>query len=124
MEEVTDPYLNVFRRFIPPLGGGGFALDLSPILGDHPALIAQELVVGADPRVSSAKPRPRADAWWRALAICGAVVLVDQVTKAIVVSSLSVGHSERLALGFKLTQHPELRAGVRDRQRTGVRCSR
>lgn len=32
VEEVTDPYLNLFRRFIPPLGGGGFALDLSPIL--------------------------------------------------------------------------------------------
>lgn len=26
----TDPYLNVFRRLIPPLGG---MLDLSPILG-------------------------------------------------------------------------------------------
>ena len=26
----TDPYLNLFRRFIPPIGG---ALDLSPLLG-------------------------------------------------------------------------------------------
>lgn len=26
----TDPYLNVFRRLIPPIGG---ALDLSPLLG-------------------------------------------------------------------------------------------
>lgn len=26
----TDPYLNLFRRLIPPIGG---ALDLSPILG-------------------------------------------------------------------------------------------
>jgi YggT family protein len=26
----TDPYLNLFRRIIPPIGG---ALDLSPILG-------------------------------------------------------------------------------------------
>lgn len=26
----TDPYLNIFRRFIPPIGG---ILDLSPILG-------------------------------------------------------------------------------------------
>ncbi|MEM8727995.1 MAG: YggT family protein [Chlamydiota bacterium] len=26
----TDPYLNIFRRFIPPIGG---VLDLSPILG-------------------------------------------------------------------------------------------
>ena len=31
--EVTDPYLNFFRRLIPPVGGGGFALDLSPMLG-------------------------------------------------------------------------------------------
>ncbi len=27
---LTDPYLNLFRRFIPPIGG---ALDLSPMLG-------------------------------------------------------------------------------------------
>ena len=46
VEEVTDPYLNVFRRFIPPLGGGGFALDLSPILAIILLLIAQNVVVG------------------------------------------------------------------------------
>lgn len=27
---LTDPYLNIFRRFIPPIGG---VLDLSPMLG-------------------------------------------------------------------------------------------
>ena len=32
VHQVTDPYLNIFRRIIPPLGGGGFAIDLSPIL--------------------------------------------------------------------------------------------
>jgi YggT family protein len=32
-QEVTDPYLNFFRRFLPPIGGGGFALDLSPTIG-------------------------------------------------------------------------------------------
>jgi YggT family protein len=32
VHQVTDPYLNIFRRVIPPLGGGGFALDISPIL--------------------------------------------------------------------------------------------
>lgn len=31
--ETTNPYLNFFRRFIPTLGGGGFALDLSPVIG-------------------------------------------------------------------------------------------
>ena len=46
IHEVTDPYLNVFRRFIPPLGGGGFALDLSPVLAIIVLLFARELVVG------------------------------------------------------------------------------
>lgn len=30
MASCTDPYLNLFRRVIPPIGG---ALDLSPMLG-------------------------------------------------------------------------------------------
>lgn len=45
VEESVDPYLNVFRRFIPPLGGGGFALDLSPILAIIVLLIVQGIVV-------------------------------------------------------------------------------
>lgn len=28
LSQLTDPYLNIFRRFIPPLGG----IDFSPIL--------------------------------------------------------------------------------------------
>jgi YggT family protein len=46
VKETTDPYLNLFRRLIPPLGGGGFALDLSPILGVIVLFILQALVVG------------------------------------------------------------------------------
>jgi YggT family protein len=46
IEDVTDPYLNLFRRFLPPIGGGGFALDLSPILGIILLIIAQRVVVG------------------------------------------------------------------------------
>jgi YggT family protein len=46
IEEVTDPYLNLFRRFLPPIGGGGFSLDLSPILGIILLIIAQRVVVG------------------------------------------------------------------------------
>ena len=30
--EVTDPYLNLFRRFIPPIRIGPGALDISPII--------------------------------------------------------------------------------------------
>lgn len=48
----------------------------------------------------------RLDAWRRALAVCGAVVLIDQLSKAIVVSSLSVGQSEALGLGFRLSNTP------------------
>jgi YggT family protein len=44
--ETTNPYLNLFRRFIPPVGGGGFALDLSPIIGIFVLLLLQALVVG------------------------------------------------------------------------------
>jgi YggT family protein len=43
--ETTNPYLNVFRRFLPPLGGGGFALDLSPIIGVIVLFIARGLLV-------------------------------------------------------------------------------
>ena len=44
--------------------------------------------------------------WWRALLVCGAVLLLDQVSKAIVRSSLSVGEHEHLAIGFSLTNTP------------------
>jgi YggT family protein len=45
--EVTDPYLRLFRRILPPVGGGGFALDLSPIIGIIVLVILQSIVVGA-----------------------------------------------------------------------------
>lgn len=38
LSPITDPYLNVFRSFIPPIGG----LDLSPIL----AILVLQLVAG------------------------------------------------------------------------------
>ena len=47
VHETTDPYLNIFRRIIPPVGGGGFALDLSPVIGIIVLFILQAIVVGA-----------------------------------------------------------------------------
>jgi YggT family protein len=44
--ETTNPYLNLFRRFLPPVGGGGFALDLSPVIGVIVLFVAQTVVVG------------------------------------------------------------------------------
>lgn len=46
VKETTDPYLNLFRRFLPPVGGGGFALDLSPIIGIIVLFVLQAVVVG------------------------------------------------------------------------------
>jgi YggT family protein len=45
--ETTDPYLNIFRSFMRPVGGGGFAFDLSPILALIVLGIAEGIVVGA-----------------------------------------------------------------------------
>jgi YggT family protein len=45
--ETTDPYLNIFRSFMRPIGGGGFAFDLSPILALIVLGLAEGIVVGA-----------------------------------------------------------------------------
>jgi YggT family protein len=44
--QTTDPYLNIFRRILPPVGGSGLAIDLSPMIGLILLLIAQSVVVG------------------------------------------------------------------------------
>jgi len=46
VEQTTSPYLNIFRRVLPPIGGGGFALDLSPIIGIILLFILRGIVVG------------------------------------------------------------------------------
>jgi YggT family protein len=46
VKETTDPYLNFFRGFLPALGGGGFALDLSPILGVILLFVVRAILVG------------------------------------------------------------------------------
>ncbi|MFI5334097.1 MAG: YggT family protein [Chlamydiales bacterium] len=38
----TDPYLNAFRKVIPPIGG---RLDLSPLLGFFVLQIAEQLLM-------------------------------------------------------------------------------
>lgn len=46
VKETTDPYLNLFRRFLPPIGGGGFALDFSPVIGIIVLFVVQAILVG------------------------------------------------------------------------------
>ena len=43
MRSITDPFLNIFRGIIPPIGG---TLDISPILAFIVLNILQGLVVG------------------------------------------------------------------------------
>ncbi|HWA52831.1 MAG TPA: YggT family protein [Solirubrobacterales bacterium] len=45
IKDTTDPYLNLFRRFLPSIGGSGFALDLSPMIGVIVLFVLQSIVV-------------------------------------------------------------------------------
>jgi YggT family protein len=45
--DVTDPYLNLFRRFIPMVRIGPGALDLSPIVATIVLIVVSSLVAGA-----------------------------------------------------------------------------
>ena len=45
--DVTDPYLNLFRRILPPVRLGGAGLDLSPIVATFVLIIVSSLVVSA-----------------------------------------------------------------------------
>jgi YggT family protein len=41
LSPITDPYLNIFRSFIPPIGG----LDLSPLLAIIALQVVAQLIV-------------------------------------------------------------------------------
>ncbi len=45
VQDVTDPFLNIFRRFMPPLRVGPGALDLSPMIATFVLIIVGGLVV-------------------------------------------------------------------------------
>jgi YggT family protein len=47
VRDVTDPYLNLFRRFLPPVRMGPGALDLSPIVATFVLIIVGSLVANA-----------------------------------------------------------------------------
>lgn len=44
--DTTNPYLNFFRRFMKPVGGGGLAFDLAPMVGIIVLFVARAVVVG------------------------------------------------------------------------------
>ena len=47
VRDVVDPYLNLFRRFIPMARIGGAGIDLSPMIGTFVLLIVGNFVAAA-----------------------------------------------------------------------------
>jgi YggT family protein len=47
IRETTDPYLNIFRRVMRPIGGGPISIDLSPMLALLVLGVLEAIVVGA-----------------------------------------------------------------------------
>ena len=46
VSDVTDPYLNIFRRFLPMVRLGPGALDLSPIVATIVLILVSSIVAG------------------------------------------------------------------------------
>lgn len=44
--ETTDPYLNLFRRVVPSVGGSGFALNFAPVVALIVLFVVEAVVVG------------------------------------------------------------------------------
>ena len=44
--ETTDPYLNLFRRVVPSVGGGDFALNFAPVVALIVLFVVEAVVVG------------------------------------------------------------------------------
>ena len=80
LRDVCEPYLSIFRRFIPPIG----PLDLSPMRRRSSLLqFVGGIVVTAHPPVDGDRRSVgagRAASWWRCIAL-------DQATKALVRST-------------------------------------
>jgi YggT family protein len=47
IRETTDPYINIFRRILRPIGGGPIALDLSPMVAIIVLFFLDRIIVGA-----------------------------------------------------------------------------
>jgi YggT family protein len=47
IRETTDPYINIFRRVIRPIGGGPISIDLSPMLAIIVLVVLDGIIVRA-----------------------------------------------------------------------------
>ena len=86
---MTDPYLNLFRRVLPPVRLGPGALDLSPIVATFVLIIVGSIVVRLIERVTVGRPAARL------VATAGVVVAVDQATKQLAATRIAPGDRSR-----------------------------
>jgi YggT family protein len=47
IRETTDPYINIFRRIMRPIGSGPIAIDLSPMVAIFVLIVADGIIVRA-----------------------------------------------------------------------------
>ncbi|HWC47627.1 MAG TPA: YggT family protein [Solirubrobacterales bacterium] len=47
IRETTDPYINIFRRILRPIGSGPIAIDLSPMVAIIVLMLLDGIIVGA-----------------------------------------------------------------------------
>jgi YggT family protein len=47
IRETTDPYINIFRRIVRPIGGGPISIDLSPMLAIIVLFVLNAIIVRA-----------------------------------------------------------------------------
>jgi YggT family protein len=47
IRETTDPYINIFRRIMRPVGGGPISIDLSPMVALLVLFVADGIIVRA-----------------------------------------------------------------------------
>ncbi len=45
--DVVDPYIRIFRRFVPSIRAGGMGLDLSPIIAIVVLIVVERIVIQA-----------------------------------------------------------------------------
>ena len=94
LRDVCEPYLGIFRRFIPPLG----PIDLSPIVAILVLQIVGGIIVQPDPGLS----RMAVGAWGRVAFVAAGVVALDQATKALVRATIEPGDRVDVVPGVEL----------------------
>ena len=106
LRDVSEPYLRIFRRFIKPIG----MFDLSPMIAIFVLYFAEYIVVGVIQSLVKqvalmAGTHPaiaRRTALLRAIAVTVVVVVLDQLTKHLVIDSITPGEVVHVLPGLQL----------------------